>query len=128
MILNVSATSQHAGTLSITLVDYGFLPTGPGDLDALVGGTLQNLGTFGAYKNHGVAIVSGSYGPGGFSDDLINSHGALGSYSMTLTSSIVHDAAGISTYNLDVLNSGEEIPTPEPTSLVLLGSGLIGLA
>ncbi len=112
-------TSNRAGTLEIWFDDSGF--TYDGGLIMNVGGTFQNTATFETRVN-GTTISSLVLGPGAASGSVGSGYLSLTNPdTLTLYTNIDHSGRGTTSFD-------QEVVTPEPSTLLLLGSGLVGAA
>ena len=120
---SIDASSSGPAHLTITLSD-DFSRTASG-FQFAVGGTTSGTSSFTAEENNTAFATLGPFTPGAskaFSDITSGLHAFTGSYSLAIVADIFHPAPGTTSFDASLS------PTPLPGTLLLLGTGLVGLA
>jgi len=137
LYLSVDTSANWDGKLNVSFSETGFTGARPTGFDTVVSGSVSGAGSTLAinsyYSNADLAFVNGGslgkfgpFGPGGFASAANTADQTDGSYSLTL--------AGLFSSGLSGGDSGFKAEinpiasTPEPATMLLLGSGFVGLA
>jgi hypothetical protein len=138
---SINVSGSAAGQLKIELTDTDFsLPVSPNPytLKSFIGGTTDgtvDLDQFVDLSNNEFGIgppgpniplvlSQGPFGPGAFSGTASGNINIVNPFSITEEVLITHTAAG----NITSFNAGSDVAIPEPTTLILFGFGLVGVA
>jgi hypothetical protein len=126
-LCSVNASSVGAGTLTIKFSDTGFVDSPANNVAMQIGGTTQGTVTNSAFfdnsdvLNAETTLIHTFAGlTGAFSDTFIGVLPTTNPFSLTELATITHTSAGMSSFNA-------AINVPLPPSVLLLGSGLLGL-
>jgi PEP-CTERM motif len=128
---SINISNGGGGTMQIRLTETGFTTPPAFSFTAAIGGTAANRVQYQTYwdaGNNAFATTtpltnSGLLGPGAFANTRGGLGGGVGPFSVTQVVTITHLAGNNVSSSFDA-----EISTvPEPASMLLLGSGLLGL-
>ena len=120
---SINVSSSGAGTLTIKWTETGFtLPDTLSGFNSMIGGTTSGEVTVSTFLNDTLLSDLGPFSDGAFSDEHQVAIDPAEPFSLAIVATITHDAANITSFDAGIS------PVPEPTTMLLLGSGLIGLA
>lgn len=128
---SINISNGGGGTMQIMLTETGFTTPPAFSFLAAIGGTAANRVQYQTYwdaGNNAFATTtpltnSGLMGPGAFANTKGGLGGGVGPFSVTQVVTITH----LSGNNVSSSFDAEISTVPEPASMLLLGSGLLGL-
>ncbi len=128
---SINISNGGGGTMQIMLTETGFTTPPAFSFLAAIGGTASNRIQYQTYwdaGNNAFATTtpltnSGLMGPGAFANTRGGLGGGVGPFSVTQVVTITH----LSGNNVSSSFDAEISTVPEPASMLLLGSGLLGL-
>ena len=116
---SINASSSKGGNLTVAFSNQFSGPFTKGAVNSMVGGVTTGTISFQTLLDNTIINSFGTYGPGAFSGTATNGFASSGGL-LTLITSIHHNGSGSSSFN-------SFAQVPEPGTLLLLGSGLVGL-
>lgn len=130
-IFSLNASSEHGGTLTITFTDSGFtLPSASNLATSAIGGTItpnDSTVSFQTFLNNTLLADLGPFTGPAFSGAATTGVTTSNPFALSEVVTLTHTGATLTSFDASLLVATPLVATPEPSTYVLLGSGLLGI-
>ena len=130
---SVNVSSSSGGSLTVEFSDNGFGPLLPGTLTSEIGGSTGGSVTFNTYYDLGNGLFAKttptanlSFEETPFSGAAVADRPTGGTVSLTLQTIVTHTGTEVTSYNASFYDSTVRPSVPEPSTVSLLGLGVVG--